>query len=261
MKNNMQTEMNNIISVSYNEEELYNVKSLYKSWLDFLALSLEQKKILDYEGGVGYETKNAGLDSNTFDFKDNMHITMDYIKSGKLDSHEFYDLKESSAKVLNQTIDLINRSIVKLFPDSSDQILLDIDDLVIRLLYYPPQKNKILASAHIDKGLATLHLLETRPGFQYMNQDKEWQDITLSDNKGVFFVGFQGQYISDNKVKALPHRVVSTNENDGRHSIVIFCDYGRTEKYNKQDFGRLADMEPGSNFDLSLQDLKKRFTN
>lgn len=270
------------LDVVYNHQELERINNLYQRWKEFLLLDQGIREKLSYLNdksmGAGYEVKRDGSDKNTLDYKDDLHVTWEYVNSGRMDHSEFANLKRAIIEILNQSVVIINKQLPIMFGRKSLEAdnQLTQKDLFLRMLWYPDQNNEILATEHLDKGLCTLHLLENRPGLQIMpfSKDKEdlkWVDITVSD-RGILFPGFQGQYFSDNKIKALPHRVVSKpvyNYTQGqstsgqvgneRFSIVVFCNLPKVDPYNKGRYGRLQDLPVGSNYYMSDEEVKARF--
>ncbi len=117
------------------------------------------------------------------------------------------------------------------------------------------------ALPHVDKGGFTLHLFESCPGLQYLNFDKTWQEMPVSDRETVIIPGLQLQFKSKNELKALCHRVVATeySAEKGRYSMVCFIPLKQTLVYNKAGSGRTQEFAPGFNYEMSYEDISKIF--
>ena len=132
------------------------------------------------------------------------------------------------------------------------------DRWVFRYLHYLP--GETLANAHCDRGGFTLHLFESAPGGEYLDFSKKWQPWPVSEEETIIFPSLVIQHRSQGALKALWHRVVSTEETraSGRFSMVAFIDFRHTHRYNDAA-KRLQDFEPGFNYDLPFPELEKLF--
>ncbi|MBI4449967.1 hypothetical protein HY634_02830 [Candidatus Uhrbacteria bacterium] len=133
-----------------------------------------------------------------------------------------------------------------------------VDRWVFRYLHYFP--GETLANAHADRGGFTLHLFESAPGGEYLDLHKRWQPWPVSEEETIIFPGMVLQHRSRGDLKALWHRVVSTEATkaSGRFSMVVFVDLRHTHRYN-DGAKRLQDFEAGFNYDLPFSELEKLF--
>lgn len=239
------------------------VRSLANAWSAFLRQPLEEKLKLSYVDGVGYE--NKGPDDP--DYKEDFHITLAYTPDYNR------NLSVTTALFIKAAHDVLeNQSIVmplaELLTESSDfnfveRMMANPERWIVRCLYYPPQQREFLAAEHPDKGPATLHVYDSTPGLQgYWNGS--WKALDFKHGEeAVCYPGLLGQYYSKCNVKALPHRVVSTQESraNGRISVVLFADFETEVRYNKPAFGRTQDVfKNGSNIGMSFEEFETYFT-
>lgn len=252
------------------------VQKTVEAWKEFCALPQEVKAQFPYANGVGFEHKTGG--GATDDIKDDFHFTEDgssFLHSS-VKKVKTPQLKEAAAKLLEASQLLVYRlqALVMVFTDALE-VQFGMKDLMnetlasqgtwfVRLLYYPGDRKvgENIGMPHIDKSAFTLHLYESDPGLQGLTYaDKKWVDTPVSDHDTVIFPGFQMQYRSKGKIKALCHRVVSneTTSKAGRYSMVCFFSLKNTPKYNKDSIGRLQDQAPGFNYDIGFDEVEKMF--
>ncbi len=127
-----------------------------------------------------------------------------------------------------------------------------------RYLRYPKGK-PVLANPHADRGGMTFHLCETEGGGEYLNFNGRWQTWPVSKKETIFFPSMGLQHCSDNKLKALWHRVLPvespTNE---RYSMVAFIDFQNSHRFDDAKF-RMQDFEPGFNYKLPFREFGNLF--
>lgn len=132
------------------------------------------------------------------------------------------------------------------------------DRWVFRYIHYLP--GETLANAHADRGGFTLHLYENAPGGEYLDFNKNWQPWPVSEEQTIIFPSMVLQHLSKGELKALWHRVVSTEETRavGRFSMVAFIDFHHTHRFDDST-KRLQDFEQGFNYDMPFTEFEKLF--
>lgn len=253
------------INVTYSNNLKQATSRLLRAWEEFLKLPFELKNTLQYSNNWGYERKQDPGKTN--DLKEDFHISRIYAENLTSASNPvFKELALASLGTFNSIEDALKpilQDLEEIVPGITEEILQNHNDLILRLLWYPPQETETLAVAHVDKGSSTMHLVETNGGLQYLDlQSKKWKDVELEVGYGVFFPGFQGQFVSENVLTGLWHRVVNTEQakTEGRISIVLFQDLKSKNKYNKEFWGRTQDLPEGYNYRMPFDVVKQHFT-
>ncbi len=133
----------------------------------------------------------------------------------------------------------------------------------VRFLHYfgGRKEGDEIATPHVDKSGFTLHLYESDPGLQYLDFAKQWRDMPVSLGETAIIPGMRLQYRSQNRLKAIYHRVIATEKvaQQGRFSVVCFIHLKNTPEYNKQKAGRLQEFPPGFNYDMPFSEFSKLF--
>ncbi|MBP9851654.1 MAG: 2OG-Fe(II) oxygenase family protein [Candidatus Pacebacteria bacterium] len=89
---------------------------------------------------------------------------------------------------------------------------------LLRILWYKPG-NEVLADAHEDRSLLTLHFADSRPGLMLEGQEKPV--ITEPGILHAFF-GVKAGIHSGNTLTPMPHYVKSDDSSEARMAIVFF---------------------------------------
>lgn len=245
------------------------------AWKQFVELPDSVTDTFPYGQGVGYEHKLGG--GATDDTKKDFHFTFDgadYLHEATYKATA-PGLKPVAEELLKRSAYLVGRlsPVVAKFAydietgfgmkDFMNEVQASQGSWFVRYLYYPGNRvvGESTAVSHIDKSAFTFHLYESDPGLQALSYgSKEWFDTPVSETETVIFPGFQLQHKTGSEIKALCHRVVANEKTakHGRYSMVVFFSLKNTQKYDKSQ-GRLQDFEPGFNYDLSADEVGKRF--
>ncbi|MEQ1500290.1 MAG: 2OG-Fe(II) oxygenase family protein [Parcubacteria group bacterium] len=262
------------VSIDYPEEVRLAVLKAAKSWKHFCELPILIKKDLPYSNssaGVGYELKDgSGVKG---DKKENFDLALsanDWIEKN------IHSIKSPEVSTFLTNSSFLVQLIRPMVFDFAKQVENEFgiegfleevkngsDVFFIRFIHYFGNReiSDETASAHIDQGGFTLHLYESDPGLECLTYDKKWISMPVGDKETVIIPSAQLQLRSGGKLRALAHRVVATKKTaeDGRYSAVCFVQLKNTPKYNKEKWGRLQEMEPGFNYDLTSGDIGKYF--
>lgn len=247
------------------------VESAFVSWQKFCSLLRDDKMRLVYRNDAGFEFKEEP--GATRDLKENLHVNR----------REMSRLQEAAtpiaggdglklilmASVLLDLVDplILNfaRSMESTFGlvGLSDEVVSGVDSRILRYLHYfgDRQVGDEIATAHADKSGFTLHLFESHSGLQYLDLSKNWQPMPVSPGQTVMIANMQLQLRSRNRLKALCHRVVATEETaqSGRYSILCFVPLTGTPAYKKREKGRLQEFTPGFNYDMQFEQFQTLF--
>ncbi len=251
------------------------VLSAAKSWEAFTKLSPKIKQSLPYSNGgagVGYELKNGAVISA--DHKENFDITIqgyqwliDNYKNIS-NSKALRFIEDSTALVYlikPIAMDFARRVEAEFGLEGFAKEVEESESrYFIRFIHYfsdcPPGTET--AQAHVDQSGFTLHLFESDLGLQYLPYIKrKWADMPVSKGDTVIIPAMQMQLRSKGELRALAHRVVSTEKTakTGRYSAVCFIQLKNTPKYDKDRCGRLQEKEPGFNYSMPHQEFATMF--
>lgn len=135
-----------------------------------------------------------------------------------------------------------------------------------RFLHYPGGRGEgdIIAEPHVDHSGFTFHLFETTDGCERLTLDgKGWVSLPVADGQAAAFASMQTQLVSGGEIKGLTHRVIAnkTSAKGGRYAIVCFIALANIPMYDREIHGRLQEMTPGFNYNMSQEDFRKLFKN
>ncbi|WP_338140162.1 2OG-Fe(II) oxygenase family protein [Candidatus Protochlamydia amoebophila] len=90
----------------------------------------------------------------------------------------------------------------------------------------------------------------------------EWKAMPIDEKQTVIISAVQLQLWSKGDLKALYHRVVTTEKTAkfGRFSMVCFIPFQSTLMYNKRTYGSMQAHDVGFNYALSHQEFSKYFS-
>lgn len=217
-------------------------------WKEFCAQPLETKKRVGYSNngaGVGYEHKDGSGPKG--DRKENMDLTdgplIDLIRASALDFAGECEKEHGLGGFVDEVRECT---------------------FFVRLIHYFGDRSvgEETAASHVDQSGFTFHLYESDPGLQCLTYDThEWIDMLVSAGETVIIPAMQMQLRSRGELRALAHRVVSTEKTakTGRYSAVCFIQLRDTKKYDKDRCGRLQEKEPGFNYAMSHEEFATLF--
>jgi isopenicillin N synthase-like dioxygenase len=264
-----------LVSVQYPPELRASVEKAVAAWEAFCKLPEEIRTQFPYNNaedmGVGYELKKTP--GANLDLKEDFHFatgSREWIEetATSLGNEEIMHFVHEAGKL----VDLIEPLILDFagrvekefdLKDFRDEVADSKSIWFVRFLHYlgGRQEGEEIATAHADKDGFTPHLYESDPGLQYLDFQKRWQEMPVSPGETVVLPGMRLQYRSQNRLKAIYHRVVATEKTaaQGRFSVVCFVHPKRTPAYNKKKAGRLQEFQPGFNYDMPFEEFSKLF--
>ncbi|HUC31416.1 MAG TPA: 2OG-Fe(II) oxygenase family protein [Candidatus Paceibacterota bacterium] len=263
--------------IVYRPDLRAGVIAAVESWKAFCALPKETKQRFTYTedqgalDGSGYEIKEQK--GSSLDLKENFHVTLrESERLTKLtqgvevvQATRFIDDAEKLIKLATPIIQEFARGLGQALslPTLEAEVMSGQQSWIFRYIHYFGGRSvgDQTATPHADKSGFTLHLFESGPGLEYLGFDKQWRPMPVSDGQTAIISGMQLQFASENKIKALCHRVVATNESavSGRYSVVCFIPLVNTKAYNKNGAGRLQEFAPGFNYEMPLAEFQKLF--
>ncbi len=263
--------------VPYPAELRTAVEQALESWKAFCALPDEQKLLFGYDpdvktSGNGYELKNIA--KGDIDSKEDMHLRViareELLRRARLVDGVVAPRFVEDALAINPYI----ASVVSEFGRTVEQeygvvgfekdILATQPSWLIRFLHYFGDRrvDDEIATAHVDKGGFTLHLIETDGGVERLAyHGRSWVPLPLPAGKTVILPGMGLQNRSRGQLRALCHRVVATSDTakHGRYSAVCFFNFDNMRFYNKTAYGSLQKWPPGAFYDMPFEEFNKLF--
>ncbi len=254
-------------TIEYPERLKNIVFAAIEAWQKFCEQPAEIKERIPFMNGKGYENKDKNQNPEFLDHKENFEITCNYdfplhlkptpaeTRLFLVTSKLFNELMPISEKITEMLQEITGHGFTRF---GNNKI-----NLKLRLLHYYPQDEPVLAHFHLDKGGHTLHLYDSVKGLEAF-WNNEWRHLEFTENEIAFFPGLLAQHFSQCQVKALCHRVVSSEESKkyGRYSLVVFCDYPEHPyRYDKERFKSTQKaFIPGENYAMSVLEFNKLFT-
>jgi isopenicillin N synthase-like dioxygenase len=267
-------EKRGVVDVAYPNDLRAAVEKAVASWKQFCGEDETVKKRFPYNkelGGIGYELQNTAGD--TLDRKEDFHFTLasrswlmqtaDTI--GNASISDFLKNVEGLVNLMEPLVLNFAERVEKEFilPDFKASVSASKNDWIVRFLHYfgDRQEGDQIGSPHPDKSPFTLHLYESDPGLQYLDFEKNWQEMPVSSGETAIIPGMGLQYLSKSQLKAIYHRVVATRDTAqrGRFSAVCFVQAKGIPAYDKQKNGRLQDFPIGFNYTLAQEEFSRLF--
>lgn len=262
------------------------VQQVAKAWDDFCALPREIRKQFPYNSdsmGSGYELKETV--GENLDQKANFDVSL---------GHASW-LRETARTIGNEVITSFVEGALSVL-ENLRPVILDFAETVeneacvegllqevrdghdlwfLRFIDYPAGKKsgEVMATPHVDQSGFTLHLFESVEGLQRYDQEpptpytpektyqRGWGFVGGRRGITMISVNMQLQLRSQGRLKALCHRVITTNNapEKGRRSAVCFVGFKNTPKYDKKRHGRLQEFPVGFNYDMPIEQFADLF--
>ena len=245
------------------------VRAAMTSWAAFCQLPMDTKKTLsggDRIRDFGYMLRaDTGPNSES---KEQFHVSRNQIEHLR---HIALGIKKTSALIFIEAADrmlLGTSKIIQNFaagvsqvynlPGFEADVMSSVDRWTFRYLHY--FGGETLAFPHADRGGFTLHLYEDLEGGDYLGFDGVWRAWPVTSTQTIIFPSMGLQLRSENRLKALWHRVRSTGESAkrGRFSMVAFIDFKQPYRYNDAK-KRMQDFPPGFNYQISKEEFESLF--
>lgn len=276
--NSLQTK--GYVGIQYPKELRTAVTEMMELWRQFCSLPDAEKQAFTYSNGsagVGYEKKGAGTTGPSHDQKENFDITsagLSWISQHGLsvagDEHSVAHMFLSKAALLVGKLKDPVLAFARYVEHTCDLAGFEAEvakrdhAYFLRFIHYFDGVNVGIetAEAHTDQSGFTLHLYESAPGLQYLDFNKVWQPMPVTEGETVIIPSMQLQHRSKGVATALVHRVISTEETArvGRYSAVCFIQLGGPV-YNKVK-GRLQDLHKqnlGFNYGMPHEEFQNFF--
>lgn len=268
-------ETRGLVHISYPVDLQSGVQKAVESWKNFCGENEAIKSQFPYNSnasmGVGYELKK--VQGTGLDVKEDFHFTMgskDWIMEtaasiGDEKMIRFAKDAEGLVSLMEPLVLNFAQRAEKEFGlvGLEKEVRASKDMWFVRFLHYfgGRKEGDEIAAAHADKSGFTLHLYESDLGLQYLDFKKQWIDMPVSSGETAIIPGMRLQYRSENRLKAVYHRVMATEKTaqQGRFSVVCFIHLKNTPEYNKQKSGRLQEFLPGFNYDMPFDEFSKLF--
>lgn len=274
MKNMQDIQTQGFVVATYSDALRTAIERATQSWQAFCELPESEKVKVGYSSasaGVGYEYKKGG--GYRTDRKENFDITrgglewlhaqLEHVDNNAV--RQFVTDASAVIKLLNPIAHDFASSVEEVFgiSDFTSEVDASNASFFVRFIHYFGDRipGEETATAHVDQSGFTFHLFETDPGLQLLNKDLEWCDMPVPTSMTVIIPAMQMQLRSQDTIKALPHRVVATEQTarQGRFSAVCFVQLAETPKYDKETHGRLQEKEAGFNYTLPFGEFKNMF--
>lgn len=238
------------------------------AWQEFCQLPTEEKmRLAQTNAAIGYELKN-GVGPQA-DRKENFDITTSAIDTFDHigPQHDFITkATKVSVAMAELAIDFAHQvEAVYEAPGLVARTQASTDQIFIRFLHYFGNRaaGEEIATPHCDQSGFTFHLSETAGGCQRLDYaTRTWVNMPVEPGKLAAFPAMQLQLLSGGELKALPHRVIATDETKelGRFAMVCFVKLNHTPAYDKETHGRLQEFRPGFNYDMTPAQFNQLFT-
>lgn len=262
-----------LVNVDYPDALRHVVENAVNSWKAFCQLPEEEKCAFDFHedghsDGAGYELKTEK--GSKKDLKENFHVTLfQYDRLAAIANNRTFPFLSSAKELLDKIEPLVlqfAREVEEEFDvrGLEEEVIVSKPYWILRYLHYfgdQPEGHEI-AAPHADKGGFTLHLYESDAGLEYYCMDEHaWYPMPVDESQTVVIPALQLQLASDNRLKALYHRVVATETTarTGRFSMVCFIPFENVARYNKDALGNVQTHPVGFNYDMSADEFKKLF--
>lgn len=260
--------------VDYPVETQLSVTYAAQAWEKFLQLPAAHKEIFaakELQAGIGYEKKGSG-ERESSDIKENFDITrkslVELAENAK--SHDVTILFLQAAGNLFDSLEAMvaeyGRHIETIYdiPGFAAEATASSASIFVRFLKYPPvPEGTIIGEAHVDHSGFTFHLYESTGGCERLSFDKKsWLPMPVASDKAAAFASMQTQHFSDNVLRGLCHQIIANHTTSlmGRSAIVAFVPLVNIPSYDRKTHGRLQEMTPGFNYDMTQTAFKKLFT-
>lgn len=250
-----------------------HVAEAANAWQNFIKLdqlTKEQFSAESLQSGTGYEKKGSGQRESR-DIKENFDITRASLSdlaatsSDNLVVSQFISAASELFDDLEELIAIEGLRVESRYGITgfAEEAAASAASAFVRFLYYPPvPTGTVIGEPHVDHSGFTLHLYESTDGCERLTFDtREWQPMPVSREQAVLFGSMQAQLFSNSAVKGLGHRILasSTTAQIGRESIVSFIPLINMPRYDRATHGRLQEMTPGFNYELSPSDFRCYF--
>ena len=238
------------------------------AWQEFCQLPTEEKmRLAQTNAAIGYELKN-GVGPQA-DRKENFDITTSAIDTFDHigPQHDFITkATKVSVAMAELAIDFAHQvEAAYEVPGLVAKTQASTDQIFIRFLHYFGNRaaGDEIATPHCDQSGFTFHLSETAGGCQRLDYaTRTWVNMPVEPGKLAAFPAMQLQLLSGGELKALPHRVIATDETKelGRFAMVCFVKLNHTPAYDKETHGRLQEFRSGFNYDMTPAQFNQLFT-
>lgn len=190
-----------------------------------LPLITKQRNLAPQTSGQrGYVQSETAKGNSTKDFKEFYHIGRDaniWPTEGS-----FKPAMQNLIAALDDHVAIIEQALSESIGERPDffSTMTKNGAYLLRVIHYPanPPADSIWAAAHTDIDLFTILPRATAAGLQVQNAKGEWIDVIVPENAFILNAGDMLQNLTNGVYKSSKHRVVSSDKNIERYSIVAF---------------------------------------
>lgn len=259
--------------VDYPKHIKQDVADAARAWQQFLTLPDGTKlrfAATDLQSGTGYEKKGSG-ERESRDIKENFDITRASLDElAAMSAHdsrvaEFIDAAGALFGGLEKFIVEQGKHVETQYGIAgfAAEAAASASSAFVRFLHYPPVPvGTVIGEPHVDHSGFTFHLYESTDGCERLDPSTNaWLPMPVGDHQAAMFASMQTQLLSGGDIKGLCHRIIAngTATELGRTAIVCFVPLVRTPRYDRATYGRLQDMAPGFNYDMSPEEFATLF--
>ena len=210
------------------------IDEVYEDWKNYFSREDKIKYMFDevkQDGYFPYLTENA-KGSTAKDLKEFYHIYQwgrmpEMIGPATMQLN--HQLTEFATTLLSWIEDTAPKSISSLFSTPLNDMIVNSQFNLFRIIHYPPltgneDASSIRAAAHEDINLLTVLVAGSEPGLQVLDENGEWHDVTTDKNTIVINSGDMLKMASENYYPSTTHRVVNPDPsiNVSRYSMPLF---------------------------------------
>lgn len=243
------------------------------AWRDFLAQPDDTKQryaALSLQSGTGYEKKGDGQRESK-DIKENFDITRASLADlTPMSTHDpataqFVTAASTLFDELEQFIVAQGEHIEQNYGIAgfAAEAAASARSAFVRFLYYPPVAvGTVIGEPHIDHSGFTFHLYESTDGCERLDPaSRNWLPMPVAENQAAMFASMQTQLYGHGEIPGLCHRILANGVTAkvGRTAIVCFVPLISTPRYDRGTHGRLQEMTPGFNYDMSPDIFEQYF--
>lgn len=211
------------------------IEQAYQSWVNFF--NSDHKKDYTYQkpkqdGYFPFGTENA-KNSSVSDLKEFYHFYLNGKQppeTQEITLALFSELIYMASILLKWVESHLPTTIATDLSMPLHQMITNSENILLRILHYPPlhhaiQAGAVRAAAHEDINLLTLLPAATAPGLEVLDAEGRWHAVSCDKGNVVVNVGDMLQKSTQGYYKSTTHRVVNpihANENVSRYSMPLF---------------------------------------
>lgn len=213
-----------------------SVTSIYQNWQGFFDSSDKEDFLFDRETQDGFFPISVSETAKGFkkkDIKEYYH----FYPWGKCPDglkQEIIDYYQAATELAAELLTWVERhspaEVAKLYSQPLSNMIKDSQQILLRILHYPPltgdeEADAIRAAAHEDINLLTILPAANEPGLQVKGTGDEWVDVPSDFGNLIINIGDMLQEASGGYFPSTTHRVINPDGADmskSRISLPLF---------------------------------------